>query len=195
MIAPVVLDLDGRINVNTAGNILLDARPTFPLLSQTTASNQGWGHWEVKPVKLSSIIATMGYWFDWLRLAGAAYLVWLGFKLIRSSGDLDRLGRTAKPRGGFVLQGFLVLLGNTKALLWFGAFIPQFIDPTSDYVRQVILLGLTAMACAALSDGGYAVLAGGARNLMSKSRVRLVSRIGGVCLMGGGVWLALARAR
>ena len=51
------------------------------------------------------------------------------------------------------------------------------------------------MACAALSDGGYAVLAGGARSMMSKSRVRLVSRIGGVCLMGGGVWLALARAR
>src|SRR5665213_1699621 len=45
-------------------------------------------------VGLSSIIATMGYWFDWLRLAGAAYLVWLGWKLIRSSGDLDRLGRT-----------------------------------------------------------------------------------------------------
>jgi homoserine/homoserine lactone efflux protein len=94
-----------------------------------------------------------------------------------------------------VLQGFLVLLGNPKALLWFGAFIPQFIDPAGDYVRQVILLGLTAMACAALSDGGYAVLAGGARSMMSKSRVRLVSRIGGVCLMGGGVWLALARTR
>lgn len=149
----------------------------------------------VLAIGLTSIIATMGIWFDWLRLLGAAYLVWLGWKLLRSSGGIAQQGSTPAPRGGFVLQGFLVLLGNPKALLWFGAFIPQFIDPAGDYVRQVILLGLTAMACAALSDGGYAVLAGGARSMMSKSRVRLVSRIGGVCLMGGGVWLALARAR
>ena len=94
-----------------------------------------------------------------------------------------------------MLQGFLVLLGNPKALLWFGAFIPQFVDPSGDYVRQVVLLGLTAMAAAAISDGGYALLAGGTRNLMSQSRVRLVSRIGGLCLIGGGAWLALVRAR
>ena len=149
----------------------------------------------VLAIGLTSIIATMGVWFDWLRLLGAAYLIWLGWKLLRSSGGIAQQASVPRPRGGFVLQGFLVLLGNPKALLWFGAFIPQFIDPTGNYVRQVVLLGLTAMACAALSDGGYAVLAGGARSLMSKSRVRLVSRIGGVCLMGGGVWLALARAR
>ena len=51
------------------------------------------------------------------------------------------------------------------------------------------------MATAALSDGGYALLAGGTRSLMSQRRVRLVSRIGGLCLVGGGAWLALVRAR
>jgi homoserine/homoserine lactone efflux protein len=146
-------------------------------------------------IGLSSIIATMGLWFDWLRLAGAAYLIWLGWKLLRSSGGLGDSGSAPVPRGGFVFQGFLVLLGNPKALLWFGAFIPQFVDPTGDYVRQVVLLGLTAMATAAISDGGYAVLAGGARGLLSRSRVRFLSRVGGVCLIGGGAWLALARAR
>ena len=146
-------------------------------------------------VGLSSIIATMGIWFDWLRLArrGLSGLAWLeAVALLRRHRGAGRGGR---PRGGFVLQGFLVLLGNPKALLWFGAFIPQFVDPSTDYVRQVILLGLTAMAAAAISDGGYALLAGGARNMMSKSRVRLVSRIGGLCLIGGGAWLALARTR
>jgi threonine/homoserine/homoserine lactone efflux protein len=39
------------------------------------------------------------------------------------------------------LQGFLVLMGNPKALLWFGAFIPQFVDPHGDYLGQVVLLG------------------------------------------------------
>ena len=99
------------------------------------------------------------------------------------------------PRGGFFLQGFLVLMGNPKALLWFGAFIPQFVDPKGDYVGQVVLLGLTAMVVATLSDGAYAVVTGRASALLSRSRVRLVNRIGGLCLIGGGAWLALTRAR
>jgi threonine/homoserine/homoserine lactone efflux protein len=149
----------------------------------------------VVAIGLASIIETMGMWFDWLRLAGAAYLVWLGWKLIRSSGKLDALGRTQRPKGGFLLQGFLVMMGNPKGLLWFGAFIPQFVDPDTDYLGQVLMLGLTAMAVALVSDGAYAVVSGRARALLSQSRVRLASRIGGVCLIGGGVWLALARAR
>lgn len=149
----------------------------------------------VVAIGLASIIETMGWWFDWVRLAGAAYLVWLGWKLFRSSGTLDELGRTAAPRGGFLLQGLLVLMGNPKALLWFGAFIPQFVDPRGDYLGQVVLLGLTAMAVALLGDGGYAVVAGRARAMFSRQRVRLASRIGGACLIGGGVWLALQRAR
>lgn len=146
-------------------------------------------------VGLSSIIATMGIWFDWLRLAGAAYLVWIGWKLLRSSGGFAQPGNTPAPRGGFFLQGFLVLLGNPKALLWFGAFIPQFVDPSGNYVGQVVLLGLTAMASAAISDGGYAILAGRAGKLLSRRRVQTVSRIGGLCLIGGGAWLAFARVR
>jgi threonine/homoserine/homoserine lactone efflux protein len=43
-----------------------------------------------------------------------------------------------------LLQGFLVLISNPKALLLFGAFIPQFVDPNSDYVAQVVLLSVTA---------------------------------------------------
>ena len=146
-------------------------------------------------VGLSSIIATMGVWFDWLRLAGAAYLVWIGWKLLRSSGSFAHPDSTPAPRGGFFLQGFLVLLGNPKALLWFGAFIPQFVDPSGNYVGQVVLLGLTAMASAAISDGAYAILAGRAGRLLSRRRVQTVSRIGGLCLIGGGAWLAFARVR
>jgi homoserine/homoserine lactone efflux protein len=144
-------------------------------------------------VGLASVIETMGWWFDWLRLAGAAYLVWLGWGLLRSSGALDQ--PSPSPRGGFFLQGFVVLMGNPKALLWFGAFIPQFVDPKGDYVWQVVLLGFTAMTVAALSDGAYAVVTGHASALLSRRRVRLVSRVGGLCLIGGGAWLALTRAR
>jgi homoserine/homoserine lactone efflux protein len=145
-------------------------------------------------VGLASVIMVMGSLFDWLRLAGAAYLIWLGWKLLRASGSLEQ-HEVPEPRGGFIVQGFLVLMGNPKALLWFGAFIPQFVDPKGDYVGQVILLGLTAMVVAALSDGAYAVVTGRASALLTRSRVRLVNRIGGLCLIGGGAWLALTRAR
>ena len=146
-------------------------------------------------VGLASIIAAMGWWFDWLRLAGAAYLVWLGWKLLRASGAIEQYGRMPVPRGGFFLQGFLVLLGNPKALLFFGAFVPQFIDPRGDFIMQVVVLGLTFMAVAAATDAAYAVMTGRARTLLSRQRVRAASVFGGLCLVAGGVWLAFARAR
>ena len=144
-------------------------------------------------VGLSTVIAVMGVWFDWIRLAGAAYLVWLGWKLLRSPDELGSRSRAAAPRGGFFLQGLLVILSNPKGLLWFGAFIPQFVDPNGDYVWQIVLLGVTAMVVALVSDGAYAVLTGRAGALLSSRRVRLVSRLGGAFLVGGGIWLALTR--
>jgi homoserine/homoserine lactone efflux protein len=144
-------------------------------------------------VGLSSVIAAMGWLFDWLRWAGAIYLVWLGYKLLRSPESLNQPGTTPAPRGGFFLQGFLVLMANPKALLWFGAFIPQFVDPKGNYVAQIILLGVTAMAVALASDGAYAVLTGRAGALLSRKRVRLISRVSGGFLIGGGIWLALTR--
>src|SRR5918994_6557346 len=146
-------------------------------------------------VGLSSVIAAMGWLFEWLRWAGAAYLIWIGWKLLRSPDSLDQPGAAPTPRGGFLLQGFLVLMANPKALLWFGAFIPQFVDPKGNYVAQIIALGLTAMAIALVTDGGYAVLTGRAGALLSRKRVRLVSRLSGTCLIGGGIWLALTRGR
>ena len=146
-------------------------------------------------VGLSSVIAAMGWLFDWLRWAGAAYLVWIGWKLLRSPEVLHEKSQASTPRGGFLLQGFLVLMANPKALLWFGAFIPQFVDPQGNYVAQIVLLGVTAMAIALVTDGGYAVLTGRAGTLLSRKHIRLVSRLSGTCLIGGGIWLALTRGR
>ena len=147
-------------------------------------------------VGLTSLMATMGYWFDWVRFAGAAYLVWLGIKLIRSPvEDVRSDALPPPPRGGFFLQGFLVLLSNPKVLVFFGAFIPQFMDMSKDHVPQVALLGVTFMVVAAMTDAIYALLAGRARLFFSARRTRLVSRISGGFMIGGGVWLALTRAR
>src|SRR5947209_19763889 len=91
-------------------------------------------------VGLTSLMATMGYWFDWVRFAGAAYLVWLGIKLVRFPVEgVKPDAPPPPPRGGFFLQGFVVLLSNPKVLVFFGAFIPQFMDMNRDHVSQVTL--------------------------------------------------------
>src|SRR5689334_6630547 len=149
----------------------------------------------VLAVGLTSLMATMGYWFDWVRFAGAAYLIWLGIKLVRSPVEGIKDDAPPPPRGGFFLQGFLVALSNPKLLLFFGAFIPQFMDMNKDHLSQVILLGVTFMVLAGLTDGIYALLAGRVRTIFSVRRTRLMSRISGGFMIGGGIWLALTRAR
>src|SRR6267378_2488701 len=144
-------------------------------------------------VGLSSVIAAMSWLFDWLRIAGAIYLVYLGWKLIRAPEAIADTTKATTPRGGFFLQGFLVMMSNPKGLFWFGAFIPQFIDPKGNYVAQIALLGITAMVVAVFSDGAYAVLTGRAGAFLTKKKVRLVSRLSGCFLIGGGVWLALRK--
>src|SRR6202000_35721 len=100
-------------------------------------------------VGLTSLMATMGYWFDWVRFAGAAYLVWLGIKLIRNPVEgIDDGQPPPPPRGGVFLQGLLVLLSNPKVLVFFGAFIPQFMDMNRDHVPPWALLGFTSLVSA-----------------------------------------------
>ncbi|WP_336813720.1 LysE family translocator [Bosea sp. MMO-172] len=149
----------------------------------------------VAGIGLSSVVAALGHGFEWLRLAGAAYLIWLGWKMFRSAGaDLDGTAPAKPPRGGFFLQGALVALSNPKTLLFFGAFFPQFLDPARDHATQIAIMGATALVFAALSDGAYALLSGKAGHLLSRNRVRLLSKLSGGFLVGGGLWLASTRA-
>jgi threonine/homoserine/homoserine lactone efflux protein len=144
-------------------------------------------------IGLTSLMEAMGHWFDWLRLAGAAYLVWLGWKMIRSNGPGSEAAAPKPPGGGFLLQGALVALSNPKTLLFFGAFFPQFIDPARDQGVQLLTMGATAMLFAAISDSAYALASGRAARALSARRVRLLSQLSGGFLIGGGVWLALSR--
>ena len=150
----------------------------------------------VVAVGLTSLMATMGYWFAWVRFAGAAYLVWLGINLIRFPVEgVNADEPPPPPRGGFFLQGFVVLLSNPKVLVFFGAFIPQFVDMSKDHISQVALLGFTFMVTGAVTDSLYAVLAGRARAFFSARRTKMLSRVSGGFMIGGGIWLALTQAR
>lgn len=144
---------------------------------------------------LQVLIQGAGIVFEIIRFLGAAYLIWLGFKMLMSKGKLefeDASGQ-AKQTWTYFWQGCLVFLSNPKALVFLGAFIPQFINPAQDAFQQILLLGLTFMVVTTTLDSGYAMAAGKARGMLSRSRVRLVECFSGLCMIGGGVWLALAR--
>ena len=140
---------------------------------------------------LGAAIEVMGVWFDVLRYAGAAYLVWLAIKLFRSKGDLAVAVDRARPNGSFFLQGFIVIISNPKMLVLFGAMIPPFITPDGDPMQQILLLGGTFMVIALAGDTLYALLAGRAGAWLSRSRIRSLEIASGCFLMAGGVWMAL----
>ena len=144
-------------------------------------------------VGLTTFLAGLAGWFDALKIAGALYLCYLGLRLILKPATLTGGDVPRTPRGGFVLQGFIVILSNPKALVVFGAFIPQFVDPTKAAVPQVLLLGGTFLAAGMLTDSAWAIVTGRAGRALSRSRARLISRVSGLFLVGGGIWLALSR--
>jgi len=150
----------------------------------------------VAGVGLTSVIEAAGHWFEWIKLLGAAYLVWIGIQMIRAAGKAEEPGQPKKlPRGGFFLQGLLVALGNPKQLLFFGALLPQFIDPAGNHALQIAILGGTALVFAAASDGAYALASARIGRRLTAARVRLVTRVSGGLLIGGGVWLAMSKGR
>jgi len=143
---------------------------------------------------MQAMVAFIGAAFDWLKLIGAAYLIWLGYKMLRSDGSLV-VAETArgKSTGRIALEGFLVLISNPKVLIFLGAFLPQFVDTSRPAFGQIVVLGLLFMMVAASTDAVYAFVAGRARGALDAARVRLVSRISGLLLMMGGVWLAMQK--
>lgn len=144
---------------------------------------------------LSAVIAVVGEAFIWIKLIGAAYLVWLGISLWRAGGSFGQVesAREITTFSKMFLQGFLVVLANPKSLFFVGVFIPQFVDPQKDPLLQTLILGGTFMGVATIIDSGYAFLAGGAGQMLTKTRIKIVQRISGSLLILGGVWMALQK--
>ncbi len=141
---------------------------------------------------LEVIVAKLSILFDFVRIAGAIYLIWLGFKLLRSHGQL--IDQRSLQRGSYFWQGFVVIWSNPKALLFLGAFIPQFIDPGGNTLTQTLTLGITFMVVATILDGSYALVAGKTGSWLSQSNLRKVEWFSGTSLIIGGLWLALSKA-
>lgn len=143
---------------------------------------------------LNAVMSLVSEAFVVIKLVGAAYLIWIGWKMFTASGKLDMSQEAERlPLLRYVWQGMLINLSNPKTLLFLGAFLPQFVDLSRPAFDQIMVLGLIVMAVATTTDAVYAVIAGRARSLLTTARVRLMNRVSGVILMIGGAWLALLK--
>jgi homoserine/homoserine lactone efflux protein len=83
---------------------------------------------------------------------------------------------------------------NPKTIAFFTAFPPQFVDPQLPVGHQLSVMCAVSVALAALTDAGWAIAAGAGRALFRKpAPARWLGRLSGIVLIGGGVWLSLAR--
>jgi homoserine/homoserine lactone efflux protein len=134
--------------------------------------------------------------FTILKWAGAAYLVWLGIAtLLGRPGGLSVAAAADGRRDWQIWRGGLLLqLANPKALLFFAALLPQFIDPAGDVVAQVAILGVTSVVVEFAVLLFYGSGAGRAGRLVRwPSLVRWLDRVAGVLLIGAGAGLAALR--
>jgi homoserine/homoserine lactone efflux protein len=141
---------------------------------------------------LSWVLNNAAALFEVLRWVGAAYLIWLGIQAWRSAG---RNGGVPPPRRHVHLwRGFVVALLNPKTIAFFTAFLPQFVDPSLPAGRQLAVMCGVSVVLAVFTDCGWAVAAGlGRAWFMTAWRAKLLNRLSGAALIGGGIWLSLAR--
>lgn len=94
---------------------------------------------------LSAILAQSAFWFSIIKYAGAAYLIYLGIKSILNNNppETELANLTAIPNRKIFMQGFITNLLNPKVAIFFLSFLPQFINPSSPYIKeQIFFLGL-----------------------------------------------------
>ncbi|MEP6998341.1 MAG: LysE family transporter [Betaproteobacteria bacterium] len=128
-------------------------------------------------------------WLTVMKWVGGAYLVWLGIQVWRSPPIGIEVGRSAEPRTGWSLfqQGALSALTNPKALLFFTAFLPQFIDPARSLFVQFVIMAGTFAAIEIATEVFIATMA----NRISPWLRRVGRRFNQAC---GGLFMAIGIA-
>jgi len=147
---------------------------------------------------VGALLAASATLFTVLKWIGAGYLIWLGIKLWRAGGSAN----FGEARSGgsplrMMLHAWIVTALNPKGITFFVAFLPQFLDPTRDFLTQLVIFEATFLVLAATNAFGYAMIAGRLRGAVGNSRIiAAINRVGGTLLIGAGVaTLALRNAK
>jgi len=166
------------------------------MLSSLGTGLGGMAHVAAGAAGVSALVLASAEAFTALKLAGAAYLVWLGVRAWREAGTPLAAPAAAGRGGGHAFrEGVVVEALNPKTAAFFLAFIPQFVDPAGSVALQFAALGLVSVTLNTAADVVVVLLATRVRSgLGARPRaVRRLRRASGALLCGLGLTLAAAR--
>jgi threonine/homoserine/homoserine lactone efflux protein len=147
-------------------------------------------------VGLGALLATSALWFTLVKWAGGLYLLYLGIKLLRAGAAPSMLAAAdaTTSRWKLFINTYAVTALNPKGIVFFVAFLPQFIQPQADVAPQLWLLAITFVVMAVVNATLYALFAASARRLLSsRTAQRRFNLAGGSLLSLAGVWALMAR--
>ncbi|MBN2049282.1 MAG: LysE family translocator [Spirochaetales bacterium] len=148
----------------------------------------------VAAVGLSSLLNMVAGAFEWLRWAGAAYLVYLGIKQWRSASKPLAFDTPSVSKKNVFVQGLITTIFNPKSLIFIAAFLPQFIDIARPLGLQFTFIVPTFLAITFTVTSVWALAAGNIRGFLQNNRAfQAVSRTAGGLMIIAGVGLVLAR--
>jgi threonine/homoserine/homoserine lactone efflux protein len=162
------------------------------VVSAFGVSTGGMFHVLAAVIGLSAVLAASAEAFTVVKLAGAAYLVYLGLRTLLSRDDRIA-GRGAEPTlASTYRRGVVVNVLNPKTALFFLAFLPQFVDPDGSTRGQLAVLGILFVAIALTTDLVWALVAGTAGAVLRRSRtfLRIQRYVSGTIFVGLGALAA-----
>ncbi|MEO4000202.1 LysE family translocator [Mesorhizobium sp. CAU 1732] len=146
---------------------------------------------------LGALLAASEFWFTVVKWAGAAYLAFLGFQMLRSQGSIDLAAqKTATGHGSarsIFMKSFLVAVTNPKGYLFFSAFLPQFITPGEPQFVQYAVLATVFASIDAIVMAGYALIGSRAVRILTRNGAMWLDRLCGGALIALAGSLALYR--
>lgn len=147
---------------------------------------------------VGAILAASAVLFQIVKWSGVFYLAYLGYCQIRDArNDVDGFAQNhgaSSSAWGSLWAGAVTAVLNPKAIIFYMAFVTQFIDPTGNMVLQMSILTLTSTVVVAVLLAGYALIAERARQAFQSKRARKrIGYTGGTFMIGGSVLMATAR--
>lgn len=177
------------------------------VIARTVASNKAEGlascagtglggmvHVFASAVGFSLLIAQSALALSLVKYLGAAYLVYIGIRLLRRShADLSAMPVQARGARKAFVEGVLIEGLNVKTALFFLAFLPQFVTPDGSLVYQLMVLGTICVVFNTLADVAAVLMADRLMraNAVRAQRARTMSRASGMTMLGLGAYLAL----
>jgi threonine/homoserine/homoserine lactone efflux protein len=145
---------------------------------------------------LGALLAASSFWFTVIKMLGGLYLLYLGIRLLRAGVTPGKTVEAAAPmpRWKLFANAYLVAAFNPKGVVFYVAFLPQFVNPSVDVARQLWVLALTFVALAITNASLYSVFAASARNFLTSPRAqRRFNLAGGSLLSAAGIWALTAK--